>query len=109
MASTIQETLGPPHQWTATDHIRAPPSCLCTADLPWRVEVVVRGHSQSLQLTGLGKSLSLTCQQQPRPSYKRRVYSDHMKGAAGVPSLVRGEAVPLDLTGHLLYKATLTR
>ena len=43
--------------------------------------LVVSGHSQSLQLTGLGKSLPLTCQQQPRLNYKRRVYSAHMKGA----------------------------
>ena len=34
--------------------------------------LVVSGHSQSLQLTGLDKSLSLTYQQQPRLNYKRR-------------------------------------
>ena len=44
----------------------------------WRL--VFSGHSQSLQLTGLGKSLLLTCQQQPRLNYKRRVYSANMKG-----------------------------
>ena len=37
--------------------------------------LVVSGHSQSLQPTGLGKSLSLICQQQPRLNYKTRVYS----------------------------------
>ena len=49
--------------------------------------VVVSDHSQSLQLTGLGKSLPLTCQQQPRLNYKRRMYSAHMKGIPRVPSL----------------------
>ena len=48
---------------------------------------MVSGHNQSLQLTGLGQSLPLTCQQQPRLNYKRRVYSAHMKGAPQVPSL----------------------
>ena len=42
--------------------------------------LVVRGHSQSLQLTGLGKSLPLICQQQSKLNYKRRVFSAHMKG-----------------------------
>ena len=49
--------------------------------------LVVSGHSQSLQLTGLGKSLPLPFQQQPRLNYKRRVYSAHMKGTPQVPSL----------------------
>ena len=49
--------------------------------------MVVIGHSQSLQLTGLGKSLQLICQQQPRLNYKRRVYSAHTKGAPQRPSL----------------------
>ena len=49
---------------------------------------MVSGHSQSLQLlTGLGKSLPLICQQQPRPNYKRRVYSAHMKDILQVPIL----------------------
>ena len=26
-------------QWTATDHVRAPPPCPHTADPPWKVEV----------------------------------------------------------------------
>ena len=51
----------------------------CTAGPQWRS--VVSGQSQSLQLTGLGKSLPLICQQQPRLNYKRRVYSAHTKGA----------------------------
>ena len=42
--------------------------------------VVVSGHSQSLLLTGLGKSLPLICQQQPMLNHKKRVYSTHMKG-----------------------------
>ena len=37
--------------------------------------LVVSVHSQFSQLTGLGKSLPLTCQQQSRLNYKRRVYS----------------------------------
>ena len=49
-------------QWTATDHGGAPPPCPCTADPLQRAEV--GGHSQSLKLTGLRKSLPLTCQQQ---------------------------------------------
>ena len=46
--------------------------------------LVVSGHSQSLQLNGLGKSLTLTYQQQSRLSYKGRLYSAHMKGVAWV-------------------------
>ena len=49
--------------------------------------VVVSGHNQSLQLTGLGKSLPLICLQQPRLNYKRRVCSAHRKGTPQVPSL----------------------
>ena len=49
--------------------------------------LVVSGHNQSLQLTGLGKSLPLICQQQARLNYKRRVYSAHKKGAPQVSSL----------------------
>ena len=51
----------------------------------WRK--VVSDHNQSLQLTGLGKSLPLTCQQQSRLNYKRRVYSAQKKGTPRVPSL----------------------
>ena len=40
--------------------------------------VVHSGHSQSLQLTALGKPLPLTCQQQSRLNYKRRLYIAHM-------------------------------
>ena len=43
--------------------------------------LVVSDHSQSLQLTSLGKSLPLTCQQRSRLNYKRTVYSAHMKSA----------------------------
>ena len=45
----------------------------------WRL--MVRSHSQSLQLTGLGKSLPLTCQQHSRLNYKRRVHPAHTEGA----------------------------
>ena len=51
----------------------------------WRL--VFSGHSQYLQLTGLGKSLLLFCQQQPSLNYKRRVYSAHTKGAPWILSL----------------------
>ena len=50
-------------------------------------KLVVSGHSQSWQLTGLGKSLPLTCQKKSRLNYKRRVYSAHTKGAPQVPNL----------------------
>ena len=69
-------------QWTATDHVGEPPPCLPHPQLilhgGWRL--VVSGHSQSLLLIGLGKSLPLTCQHQPRLNYKRRGYSAHTKG-----------------------------
>ena len=45
-------------------------------------KLVVSGHSQSLPLSGLGKSLPLICQQQPRLNYKRRGYSAHMKASS---------------------------
>ena len=51
----------------------------------WRL--VVSGHSQSLKLTGLDKSLALTCQQQPRLNNKKAVYLAHMEGTPGVLSL----------------------
>ena len=52
----------------------------------WRLGV--SGHSQSLQLTGLGiPPRPLTCQQQPRLNDKRRVYCTHIVGAPWVPSL----------------------
>ena len=49
--------------------------------------LVVSGHSHSLRLTGLDKSLPLTCQQQSMLNNKERVYSAHMKGTPQVPSL----------------------
>ena len=57
--------------------------------------LVVSGHSQSLQLTGLGKSHSLICQQQSRLNYKKREYSAHTKGTTCVPSMSDGEVVLL--------------
>ena len=51
------------------------------------LKLLISGPSQSLQLTGLGKSLPLICQQQPRLNYKRRAYSVHMKDMPRVPSL----------------------
>ena len=65
--------------------------------------LVVSCHRESFQLTGLGKSLPLTCQQQPRLNNKRRVYSAHMKGTPQVPSLGdRGGCA----TGH--YRTPIT-
>ena len=49
--------------------------------------LVASGHSQSLKLTGLGKSLTLTCQEQPRLNSKRRMYSAHTKGTIRESSL----------------------
>ena len=49
--------------------------------------LVVSCQSQSLQLTGLGKSLPLTCQHQPRLNYKWGVYCPHTKGMPLMPSL----------------------
>ena len=49
--------------------------------------LVVSGHSQYLQLTGLGKSLPLICQQQPRLNHKRMGYTAHMKDVPRGPSL----------------------
>ena len=44
------------------------------------MRLVVSGHSKSLQLTGLGTSLPLICQQQSSLTYKRKEYSAHKKG-----------------------------
>ena len=54
--------------------------------------LLARGHSQFYQLSGLGKSLPLTCWQQARLTYKRRECSAHTKGATRVHSLGNGEA-----------------
>ena len=51
-----------------------------------RQNLLVSGHSQSLHLTGLGKSLPLACQQQPSFNYKRKVYSAHTKGTPRIPA-----------------------
>ena len=49
--------------------------------IPYRWQrFVASGHSQSLQLTGLDKSLPLIFQEQPKLNYKRRVYSTNIKG-----------------------------
>ncbi|KAF6114553.1 hypothetical protein HJG60_010527 [Phyllostomus discolor] len=80
------------HLQTTSEHSHPAPAQLIL-HRGWRL--VVSGHSQSLQLTGLGKSLPLICQQQPRLNYKRRVYSAHTKGS----SQVTGEAVPWTLQG----------
>ena len=69
---------------TRSEHHHSAPAQL---SLHGRRSLVVRGHSQPLQLTGLGKSLPLTYQQQSRLNYKRWVYSAHTKGTPQVLSL----------------------
>ena len=64
--------------------------------------LVVSCHRQSFQLTGLGKSLPLVCQQQPRLNYKRRVYLAQRRVHLESPAWLIGESVPLDPTAHLL-------
>ena len=87
-------------QTTLEHHHPAPVQLI----LHGRQRLVVSGHSQSLQLTGLTISFPLICQKQPRLIYVRRVYSAHMKGAPQVPSLDdRGDCATLDPTGHLLH------
>ena len=62
---------------TSEHHCPAPAQLILQRG--WRL--VVSGHNQYLQLTGLGKPLPLICQQQPRLNYKRRVYLAHTKGS----------------------------
>ena len=81
MACATREIPGSVHPGTATDHIGSTTVLPLQADPPRRARLVVSGYSQSLQLTGLSKSLPLICQQQPSLNYKRRVYSAHPKGA----------------------------
>ena len=70
---------------------------------------MVSGHSQSLKLTDLSKSLLFICQQQPRLNYKRQVYSAQTKGTPQVPSLGDRGGCATGPTGHLLHWATLPR
>ena len=89
-----------PEPWWSKYSVEwAPPQLILHGG--WRL--VVSGHSQCLQLTGLGKSLPFMCQQQSRLNYKRRMYSVHMEDAPLKLSLGDKEAVPLDPTGHLLH------
>ena len=62
---------------------------------------MVSGHSQCLQLTGLGKSLPLMCPEQSRLSYKRTEYSVHMEDTPLILSLGDKQAVPLDATYYI--------
>ena len=71
--------------------------------------LVDSGHRQSLQLTGPGKSLPLTWQQQSRLNYKRRVYSAHMKGTPRVPSLGHSRCCGTCRIPATLGHATKTR
>ena len=90
LACTTQETPEPAHpmdsgqlQIMMEHHLPAPAQLILHGG--WRL--VVSGLSQSLWLTGLGKSLPLICQQQPRLNYKKRVYLAHTKGAPQIPRL----------------------
>ena len=104
--------LGKPWAWTPSGelqttlehHYSVPTQLICHRR--WRL--VVSGNNQSLELTGLGKALQLTCQQPPRLN-KRRMYSAHMRAHLKYPAWVIEEARPLDPTGHLLYEAMLPR
>ena len=88
LACTTQETSGSTHpvdSYRPLSERHHPAPAQLILHVGWRF--VVCGPSQSLQLTGLGKSFALICQQQPRLNYKRRVYSVHMECAPQVPSL----------------------
>ena len=69
---------------TMSEHHFPAPAQLILHRVP---RLVVGGHSHSLRLTGLDKSLPLTCQQQSMLNYKKRVYSAHMKGTPQIFSL----------------------
>ena len=58
--------------------------------------MLARGHSQSYQLSGLGKSLPLTCGQQARLIYKRREYQPTQRVYLEHSAWEIGESVPLD-------------
>ena len=60
--------------------------------------MVVIGHSQSLQLTGLGKSLPLIFQQQPRLNCRKR--ESTQRAHLEYPAWVKRKAVPLNLVRH---------
>ena len=108
MACTTQETPGPAHLVNIyrpcgrTYHHPAPAHLI----LHRGQRLVVSCHSQSLQLTGLGKSLPLTYQQQPRLHYKRSVCSAHVGGTPRAPSLgdrggsTSGPCKPSTTLGH---------
>ena len=65
--------------------------------------LVVSGHSQSLQPTGLGKSLLLTCQQQSSLNYKRWVYSAH-SGTPRVPRVPNKMEAKRPTPRHIIIK-----
>ena len=85
LACTNRETPGPAHPVDSYRHHHHLTPAQLILHGGWKL--MVSGHSQSLQLTGLGKSLPLTCQEQPRLNYKRTTYSAHTKGTPQVPSL----------------------
>ena len=123
-------------QWTASDHVEAsPPNHLhkqhtqgvdsegtriqkskCSS-LEWisahlivhsGQRLVFSGHSQFVQLMGLGKSLLLTCQQQSRLNYNRKECQPTQWVHLEYLAWVIGEAVPVDPVGYLLHLATLS-
>ena len=82
-----RKPLGLCTQWTATDHIKAPPPCPCTSNPPQRAEIGGQWSQPVPAADWHGSIPPMTCQQQPRLNYKRRVGSAHRKGAPQVPSL----------------------
>ena len=74
-------------QCTATNHVGAPTSCLCTVDLTKKEDVGGQWSKPDLAVDWLGKIPPIDLPQQLRLNYKRRVYSAHMKGAPQVHSL----------------------
>ena len=86
-------------QTTLEHHHPAPAQLM----LPRGQKLVVSSQSQSLQLTGLGKSLPLTCQQQEGLIARGGYIQPTQKVYFKYPAWVIGEAMPLDPTIHLLH------
>ena len=89
--------LPPPQAKHSRDGLWAPDPCLSkSCSVEWALaQFIFHGgqrwvfscHSWSLQLTGLGKALPLTCQHQSSFNYEKRVCSDHTNGASQVSGL----------------------
>ena len=65
--------------------------------------LVASGHSQSLLLTGLGKSHPLIFQCNQGSTTRRGCTQPTRRSHLEYPAWVIGVAVPLDLIGHLLH------